>query len=541
MSLGRPSGFAYVAERELGVRSRFPPLARAQAARSLRCVARNFVYRRATRAWALALDPVDRRFLLVGCAKSRVSLFDLKALDDAAGDGRLDFVSPSSSEASSSTSNSEAKRFDASHALAPEAQASAREPTGQRGELQFGLTSVDWYPVDGGLFATGALDGHVKLWDSDAFAPVSSFALRSRVYCARFSPAASAHALIAAATAKGEVRLCDINVSAAVHSLLGHGDEVWTLAWSPRDEHLLATGARDGEVRLWDVRRSGSTACLLSLNLEGPAVVPGRSSLYADAAKKRGLASSVTSGSTRKRQRTLSATSNSSTSRERAASSNPFRAGARALPSSITRTTMRPRQQRNDPHAAASTSFAVAHRGGVNALAFTPNGHHLLSSGLDQALRLWDCSTGAHQFMNYEHIENDLPSRPIQMAVVQEADAWSSTIVFHPNGRHGELNAYNVFGDHGKPLMRSTAHYEQISACVYRETKQELYSAGEDGLIMRWRPPELQLCPDPSDDEETKPRQREGTVDADNDVDSWSDDEEDTSNAGHQFIPPILR
>jgi DNA excision repair protein ERCC-8 len=527
----RPSGFAYVYDRSVGLCSRFPQLWRAQQSRGLRAVARNFVYRRGMKAWALALDPVDARFLLVGTSRSHVLLYDLRALDNASHSSDGDF----------SAADADAGKvcFDTNNPLPPETAVHARKPTtGATASalapgLQYGVSSVDWYPVDGGLFVSSAFDGHVKLWDSDAFEVVGSFALRSRVYCAKFSPVATTHALIAAATAKGEVRLCDMHVNAAVHSLLGHRDEVWTLAWSPVDEHLLATGARDGEIRLWDIRRSGSTACLLALNLEGPAVVPGRSSLHASASSKRGLASTLAGESSRKRQRLTSSTERAST--------NPLRVRDRSPGNLPARITGRTQQQRNDPHAAASTSFVSAHRAGVNALAFTPNGHFLLSSGLDHALRLWNSATGEHQFMNYEKVENNLPARPVQMAVVQEADARSSTLVYHPNGRHGELNAYSVFGDNGQPLMRATAHYEQISAVVYRHERQELYSAGDDGLIMRWRPPPAQLCPEPGDDDEVKPRaSNDNNGDAESDEDTWSEDDE-PGGADHRFIPPILR
>lgn len=558
-ALRRPSGFAYVYDRSVGLSSRFQEIWRAQRSLSMRAVSRNFIYRRAMKVWTLALDPVDERFLLVGTSRSHVLLYNLRALDAASAtnsSGEFDAVNASGMLC-----------YDTNNPLSPESAAHAREPAATstarsadnvlpRGNgltasasasslvppLQYGVSSVDWYPVDGGLFISSAFDGHVKLWDSDAFETVGSFPLRSRVYCAKFSPVATTHALIAAATAKGEVRLCDMDVNASVHSLLGHRDEIWTLAWSPVNEHLLATGARDGEIRLWDIRRSGSTACLLALNLEGPAVVPGRSSSHASPSAKRGLASTLAgdrSDGSRKRQRLTSSGSSGSAIREQA-STNPLRVRDRLVGSLRACASGKTQQQRNDPHAAASTSFVSAHHAGVNSLAFTPNGQFLLSSGLDQALRLWNSSTGAHQFMNYEKVENDLAARPMQMAVVQEADARSSTVVFHPNGMHGQLNAYCAFGDNGQPLMRSTAHYEQVSAVVYRRERQELYSAGEDGLIMRWHPPPVQLCPEPGDDDETKVSASNGDNADDSDVDTWSEDD-DPEEEDRRFIPPILR
>jgi DNA excision repair protein ERCC-8 len=50
------------------------------------------------------------------------------------------------------------------------------------------------------------------------------------------------------------------------NSLPGHTDHVWCVAWSPIDEYLLASGSVDNTVRLWDIRRSGASACLHSFD-----------------------------------------------------------------------------------------------------------------------------------------------------------------------------------------------------------------------------------------------------------------------------------
>jgi len=52
------------------------------------------------------------------------------------------------------------------------------------------------------------------------------------------------------------IRLVDLRSGAATHSLAGHSGAVLSLAWSPRDEHMLASGGIDGTVRFWDIRRS---------------------------------------------------------------------------------------------------------------------------------------------------------------------------------------------------------------------------------------------------------------------------------------------
>ncbi len=62
------------------------------------------------------------------------------------------------------------------------------------------------------------------------------------------------------------MRLIDLRSGATTHSLAGHSGAVLSSAWSPVREHIVASGATDGTVRFWDVRRSvGSLGCL---NLE---------------------------------------------------------------------------------------------------------------------------------------------------------------------------------------------------------------------------------------------------------------------------------
>jgi DNA excision repair protein ERCC-8 len=59
------------------------------------------------------------------------------------------------------------------------------------------------------------------------------------------------------------MRLCDMKSGAFSHTLIGHKADVWTLAWSPRSEYMLASGSVDQTIRVWDIRRAG---CLMVLD-----------------------------------------------------------------------------------------------------------------------------------------------------------------------------------------------------------------------------------------------------------------------------------
>lgn len=58
-------------------------------------------------------------------------------------------------------------------------------------------------------------------------------------------------------TPSEQVKLCDIVSGGFTHTLSGHRAAVWAAHWSPSNEWQLVTGGCDGQLRLWDIRRSG--------------------------------------------------------------------------------------------------------------------------------------------------------------------------------------------------------------------------------------------------------------------------------------------
>lgn len=203
----------------------------------------------------LDLDPYEDRFLLVAAGDATVGLYDMDAMervshdddDEGASAGPLRVrslhVTPRASVrvaggAGDCTSNT------AAGILASTALAARGSPPAEG--HRHSVTSVQWYPLDTGLFVSGSTDGTVRVWDTNVFANAGIFDLGSNVHALAMSPAMRTHALVAVGTDDRRVRLCDLKSGGSSHLLTGHAEAVTTVAWSPTQEHLLATVHWDG-------------------------------------------------------------------------------------------------------------------------------------------------------------------------------------------------------------------------------------------------------------------------------------------------------
>ncbi|KAI0156949.1 WD40 repeat-like protein [Xylariaceae sp. FL1272] len=127
---------------------------------------------------------------------------------------------------------------------------------------KFGITHLSFYPFDSAAFLSTSYDQTLKLWSTDDARLSASFNLGSKVYTHSISPIAD-HLLVACGTQHPSVRLVDLRSGTAIQSLAGHGGAVLATAWSPRHEHVLASGSVDGTVKIWDIRRASAMIGML--------------------------------------------------------------------------------------------------------------------------------------------------------------------------------------------------------------------------------------------------------------------------------------
>lgn len=123
---------------------------------------------------------------------------------------------------------------------------------------------MSFYPFDSLAFLSSSYDHTLKVYATETLEVSASFNLKSVVYSHDISPIAD-HLLVVCATQHPAVRLVDLRSGASTHSLAGHSGAVLSVAWSPKQENILASGGSDGTVRLWDIRRSAGGLGVLDL------------------------------------------------------------------------------------------------------------------------------------------------------------------------------------------------------------------------------------------------------------------------------------
>ncbi|KAJ5514471.1 hypothetical protein N7463_004023 [Penicillium fimorum] len=179
---------------------------------------------------------------------------------------------------------------------------------------------------------------HTMRYNRPLSPPIHTFNLDCTPYSHSFSSQPGSTLLVAVGTSERSVRLVDLRSGLSTQGLPGHNGAVLSVAWAPHRPHLLASASVDNRVIIFDVRRGGHNSAIATLDMDDPV----------------GLVAPGTG-------------------------SAPVSYDSRP----------------------AFSRHARAHNGPVTGVRWTSNGSHIVTTGQDSRIRVWDSATGANTLVHF--------------------------------------------------------------------------------------------------------------------------------------------
>ena len=475
------------------------------------------------------LDACERRYLLVGGIDGSVRAYDTEAVVEGAR-ARDDDCSRARSTPElvcviEGGGAREANRAGASGTASGTASGAAA--TSEEIGHTYATSCVRWLPSDTGMFFSGSYDKTVKCWDANSLRSACDVELPTKCRTLALSDAATTHSLVAIGSDDNIVRLWDPASNAIAHTLSGHRGSVHAIEWLRSNEHALATGGAEGDVRLWDIRSAGAYMILDRHNTQPSARVDAiKDAMYAGASTSgtieagpkpasRKMADSVPDHLRADAARRCSSSSwgrsndggaSSSSKRGRNGGWGGWGVGFRGNKSA------RGRDERDD--ASRSRLFpagdgyssipAPAHDGQVSGLRITPCGMFIVSTGADGRIRRWDLSNGLNTYTPYDSAGAAPTASACQIAITADGERLyvpcTDTRVRVYRTHTGTLDA------------ELKGHLDDVVACAYKDGGDaELFTCGKDANVLVWAPVSASAS-----------SKHSGDIDGD----AWSDDDD---------------
>ncbi|XP_065518043.1 DNA excision repair protein ERCC-8 isoform X3 [Lathamus discolor] len=121
-------------------------------------------------------------------------------------------------------------------------------------------------------------------------------------------------------------------------------------------------------------------------------------------------------------------------------------------------------QHNGEKSKASSEAANSAHTGRVNGLCYTNDGLHLLTTGTDDRMRLWNSFTGENTLVNYGKVCNE-SRKGLKFTISCDCDP---EFAFVPYG--STIAVYAVFT--GELITMLRGHYTAVNCCVFQPNFQ---------------------------------------------------------------------
>ncbi len=326
------------------------------------------------------------------------------------------------------------------------------------------VLGLAWSP-DGRTLVAGISVHLMRVWDArDGHLIHKKFGQHAGpVAAVAFSPDGRT---LASASYDRTVQLWDPDDPARPRAVLeGHTDEVRAVAFSP-DGRRIASAGLDRTLRIWDARSGAALAVVWGHtgSVTSLAYVPGGARIVTGSADETVRVWEAASGQelrSFKAPEEVVAVAVSPDGRDIAAGGDVM---------------VRVRDLASPPRPLTLQSPSVLkYGGGVECLAFSPDGRRLVSGHDDHALRVWDFPSG----------------RPLH--VIKGHTASIKCVVFSPDGRIlascGEDRTVRLWdAATGQPRITLTGTTDSVRGMVFTPDGQTLFSCGYDRTIQAWDP-----------------------------------------------------
>jgi WD40 repeat protein len=415
----------------------------------------------------LAVDPAMGRFVLAGSSDATISIYDLSHWGSEGFSRNL-------------TASSSFMRFKpVARSIPIPWGMTTTDPLRRLLEIPPGHSSsinhVQWHQMDPGAFVSCSNDGFILLWDTTQMKPVlkaTPFAhstqdrRRGTWGCADWQPNGEHNLVVTGCWFDSSVKLVDVRSGASSHQLTGHTQGITAVQWSPTNPAVVASGSKDGNIRLWDIRKSGSLACLAvlkrdyttSTQIMDPTLI--RPPYQTDYSHLRRFAAAVQKKKKMNKKRKLGIYSSSVVGEhDVVVAPNNFHQVQRQ-----------------------GGGGGKAHNGRVGAIRFLPGGQTLASVGAeDGELLLWDLRHGPTLLERKFVAPGGLPAATNQIQTALCVDAEKDMIWI---SHQSTIMGFSVEGGSPKQILRG--HLNQVTSLGRIGPEMTLLSGSGDGMILSW-------------------------------------------------------